>query len=51
VFEEYPTEEQLSDVRFLWEKGLKVKDIHKEMFHVYGENHLSSTAVEKFSQG
>jgi hypothetical protein len=24
-----------SVVRFLWAKGLSVKDIHKEMFHVY----------------
>jgi hypothetical protein len=36
-------------------KGLKVKDIHKEMFPVYGEKCLSRKAVhnwvEKFSQG
>jgi hypothetical protein len=29
------TEEQRSVVRFLWEKWLDVKDIHKEMFPVY----------------
>jgi hypothetical protein len=32
VLEEYPTEEQSSVVRFLW-----AKDIHKEMFPVYGQ--------------
>jgi hypothetical protein len=30
------TEEQRSVVRFLWAKGLNAKDIHKEMFSVYG---------------
>jgi hypothetical protein len=30
------TEEQRSIVRFLWAKGLKAKDIHKEVFPVYG---------------
>jgi hypothetical protein len=28
--------EQRSIVRFLWAKGFVVKDIHKEMFPVYG---------------
>jgi hypothetical protein len=32
----YTTEEQGSDVRFLWAKGLNAKDIHKEIFLVYG---------------
>jgi hypothetical protein len=36
VLEEYTTEEQRSLVRFLWAKGLNVKDIRKEMFPVYG---------------
>jgi hypothetical protein len=36
VLEEYTTEEQRSVVRFLWVKGLNAKDIHKEMFPVYG---------------
>jgi hypothetical protein len=40
---------------FLWEKGLNAKDIHKEMFPVYGGKCLSRKAVhnwaEKFSQG
>jgi hypothetical protein len=35
VLEKYTTEEQSSDVRFLWAKGLNTKDIHKEMFPVY----------------
>jgi hypothetical protein len=35
VLEECTTEEQRSVVCFLWEKGLNVKDIHKEMFPVY----------------
>jgi hypothetical protein len=42
-------------LRFLWEKGLNAKDIHKEMFHIYGRKRLSCKAVhncvEKFSQG
>jgi hypothetical protein len=33
VLESY-TEEQSSVVRFLWEKWLNAKDIHKEMFLV-----------------
>jgi hypothetical protein len=36
VREEYTTEEQRSVVRFLWTKGLNTKNIHKEMFPVYG---------------
>jgi hypothetical protein len=39
----------------LWAKGLNAKDIHKEMFPVYGGKCLSRKAVhnwvEKFSQG
>jgi hypothetical protein len=42
-------------VRFLWTKGLNAKDIHKEMFPVYGGKCLSRKAihswVEKLSQG
>jgi hypothetical protein len=42
-------------VLFLWEKRLSAKDIHKEMFRVYGGKCLSHKAVhnwvEKFSQG
>jgi hypothetical protein len=32
LLEEYTTKEQRSVVRFLWAKGLKAKDINKEMF-------------------
>jgi hypothetical protein len=32
MLEEYTTEEQRSDVRFLWAKGLHERDIHKECF-------------------
>jgi hypothetical protein len=55
VLEEYATEEQRSVVRFLWAKGLTAKDIHKEMFSVYGGKCLSPKTVlswvKKFSQG
>jgi hypothetical protein len=54
VLEECTTEEQRSDVCFLWSQGLNAKDIHKEMFPVYGGKCLSHKAlhnsVEKFSQ-
>jgi hypothetical protein len=47
--------EQHSLVHFLWEKGLNAKDIHKEMFPVYGGKCLSCKVVhnwvKKFSQG
>jgi hypothetical protein len=45
VLEEYTTEDQRSIVRFLWTKGLNAKDIHKEMFPVYGGKCLSRKAV------
>jgi hypothetical protein len=49
------TEEQHSVVRFLWAKALNAKDIHKEMFPVYGGKCLSCKVahnwVKKFSQG
>jgi hypothetical protein len=55
VLEGYTTEEQRSVVLFLWAKGLNAKDIHKEMFPLYGGKCLSRKAVhnwfEKFSQG
>jgi hypothetical protein len=39
----------------LWAKGLNAKDIHEEMFPVYGGKWLSCKVVhnwvEKFSQG
>jgi hypothetical protein len=41
-------------VRFLWAKGLNAKDIHNEMFPVYGGKCLSHKAVhswvKKFSK-
>jgi hypothetical protein len=43
--EERTTGEQRSVVRFLWAKGLRAKDIHKEMFPVYGGKCLSRKAV------
>jgi hypothetical protein len=36
VLGDFTTEEQSSLVRFFWAKGLDPKDIHKEMFPVYG---------------
>jgi hypothetical protein len=55
VLEGCTIEEQHSFVRFMWAKGLNVKNIHKEMFHVYGGKCLPRKAVhnwtEKFSQG
>jgi hypothetical protein len=36
VLQECAIEEQRSVMRFLWSKGLNAKDIHKEMFAVYG---------------
>jgi hypothetical protein len=55
VLKECTTEEQRSVVCFLWAKGLNEKDIHKEIFPVYGGKCLPRKAihnwVEKFSQG
>jgi hypothetical protein len=42
----YTTEEQRSVVLlFLWAKGLNAKDIHKEIFPVYGGKCLSRKLV------
>jgi hypothetical protein len=42
-------------LNFLWARGLKAKDIHKETFPVYSGKRLSCKAVhnwvKKFSQG
>jgi hypothetical protein len=46
--EEYTTEEQRSLVRFLWAKELNAKDIHKEMFPVYGGECLSRKSVHNW---
>jgi hypothetical protein len=43
--EECTTEKQRSVVRYLWEKGLDAKDIHREMFPVYGGKCLSRKTV------
>jgi transposase len=54
VLEECTTKEQDSVVRLLWAKGLNAKDIHKEIFSVFGGKCLSLKTihiwVEKFSQ-
>jgi len=39
------TIEQRGVVRFLWEKVMAAKDIHKEMLPMYGEHSLSRQAV------
>jgi hypothetical protein len=56
VLEKCSTEEQCSVVCVvLWTKGLDAKDIHKEMFPVYGGKCWSRRAVhnwvKKFPQG
>jgi hypothetical protein len=58
VLEGHTTEEQCCVVLFflcVWAKGLNAKDIHKEMFPVYGGKCLSRKAVhnwvEKLFQG
>jgi hypothetical protein len=47
------TEEQRHFIRFLWVKGLSAKNIHKEIFPLYGGKCLSCKAVhnwvERFS--
>jgi hypothetical protein len=48
VLQECTTEEQRSVVRFLREIGLNAKDIHKEIFPVYGE---SICPVKLFTTG
>jgi hypothetical protein len=37
-------------VRFLWAKGLNAKDIHEEMFLVYGGKCLSRKAVHNWME-
>jgi hypothetical protein len=39
---------ELSCAFFLWKKGLNAKDIHKEMFPVYGGKCLSHKAVHNW---
>jgi hypothetical protein len=45
VLEDCTAEEQRSVVYFLWTKGLRAKDIHKEMFPVYCKNCFSHKVV------
>jgi hypothetical protein len=53
MLEECTTEKQSFVVHFLWAKGLDAKDIHKEIFPVYGGKCLLHKVVhnwfEKFS--
>jgi hypothetical protein len=55
VLENHTTEEQRSAGPFLWAHGLNAKDIHKEMFPVYGgkcsPRKVVHNCVQKFSQG
>jgi hypothetical protein len=48
VLEDCTAEEQRSVLRFLWEKGLHAKDIHKEIFPGYGEKGLWHKAVHNW---
>jgi hypothetical protein len=48
VLEEYTTEEQRSVVHFFVGKRVNAKDIHKEMFHVYGGKCLPCKAVHNW---
>jgi hypothetical protein len=54
VLEGYNTEKQCFVMRFLCAKELNAKDIHKEIFPIYGGKCLSLkvfyNCVEKFSQ-
>jgi hypothetical protein len=43
---EYAIEEHRCVIRFLWAKLPNAKDIHKEMFPVYGGKCLSRKAVQ-----
>jgi hypothetical protein len=48
VLEECADEEQRSVGRSLWTKGLDAKNIHKEIFTVYGGKCLSRKAVHSW---
>jgi hypothetical protein len=45
LLEECTNEDRDSVVRFLWAKGHSAKNIHKEMFLIYGGKCLSREAV------
>jgi hypothetical protein len=48
MFEECATEELNSIVHILWAKGLRTKDIHKEMFPAYGGKCLLHKVVHSW---
>jgi hypothetical protein len=48
VLEGCTTGKQRSLVLFLWESGLNARDIHKEMFPLYGRKCLSRKAVRNW---
>jgi hypothetical protein len=48
VLEAYTTEVQHSGVRFVWAEVLNAKDIHKEVFPVYGGKCLLHKAVHNW---
>jgi hypothetical protein len=48
MLQDRTTEEQCSVMRLLWVKELNAKDIHKEMFPVYGGEWLSREAVHSW---
>jgi hypothetical protein len=50
MLEGYTTEEQRSVMRFLWAKGSNEKDIHEEIFPVYGGKCLSRKAVHNWAR-
>jgi hypothetical protein len=50
VLEKCAIEEQLSVVRFLWTKQFNAKDIHKEMFPVYGGKCFLLKAVHNWAE-
>jgi hypothetical protein len=49
VIEKCTTEEQFSVLRFLWVKGPNARDIHKEMFPVYGGKCLSCKVAHNWN--
>jgi hypothetical protein len=48
--EECTTQEHRSVMHFLWAKRFSAKDIHKEMFPVYGGKCVSQKAVHKWAE-
>jgi hypothetical protein len=48
AIEKNTTEEEHSVVCFLWTEGLNAKDIHREMFPVYGGKCLFRKAVHNW---